>query len=520
MVVLARRLAGFLSTGLPGTRIVLAWLVLLLPILADAATVNGVRLWRAPDNTRLVFDLSGPAEHKLVDLPGEQGHAQRIVITLSGSRFNTDAGKVSLANTPVAAFRTENDGEDLRLIVDLATSTRPKSFLLPANNQYGDRLVLDLFDEDKEREIKVAKPPSNGLRDILVAVDAGHGGEDPGARGPGGLLEKNVTLAIAKALVNRINETPGYSAFLTRSGDYFISLRGRTQIARNKSADLFVSIHADAFKDSSAQGAGVFALSQRGATSETARWLAQNENEADMVGGVNLGDKDPLLQEVLLDLSMTATVATSLDMGDKVYGQMKKVARMHRSYVEQAGFVVLKNPDIPSLLIETGFITNPTEAKNLANVAYREKLAKSIFAGIDAHFRSKPPMDTALAAARGGKVSRAVDKVEAPVAQDPLPAVTAPPQEVVVRRDTTASQKAEAETDDLEKLVAEKTAAAPRKVEKPKAGKSVTHVVKKGDTLSGIASRYKVSAVALRNHNKLPDQQVRIGQTLKIPSEN
>lgn len=517
---------------------------------AQAASIQGVRVWRAPDNTRLVFDLSGPVEHKLADLPGDKGHAQRIVITLPASQFSADAGKVQLANTPVAAFSTETDGNDVRLLIDMASKSRPKSFLLPANNQYGDRLVLDLFDEAVEREVRTSKPAANGLRDIIIAVDAGHGGEDPGAKGPGGLYEKNVTLAIAKELVKRINDTPGYSAFLTRSGDYFISLRGRTQAARNKGADLFVSIHADAFKDSSAQGAGVFALSQRGATSETARWLAQNENEADLVGGVNLGDKDPVLQEVLLDLSMTATVATSLDMGDKVYGQMKKIAKMHRAYVEQAGFVVLKNPDIPSLLIETGFITNPAEAKNLANPAYRNKLAQAIFAGIDSHFRAKPPMDTALAAARGGKVKLAVDKVIDKPAMDPVvrpdatldeeiaredakvaakkpePAVTA----VIVRRDDSAAQKAASETDELEKLVAEKTAAAKVKTptkptassnpqsSKPAVKKTVTHVVKKGDTLSGIASRYKISTVALRDHNKLPDQQVRIGQTLKIPA--
>ncbi len=515
-------------------------LLVLLPVLlaaagtAHAATVKGVRLWRAPDNTRLVFDLSGPSQHQLQDLPGQGGHAQRIVLILPDSRFEADS-KLALANTPVAAFSTEMRGGELKLVIDMAAKARPKSFLLPANAQYGDRLVLDLFDENVQRDIKAVKPAANGMRDIIIAVDAGHGGEDPGAKGPGGIYEKNITLAIAKELVRRINDTPGYSGFLTRTGDYFISLRGRTQIARNKGADLFVSIHADAFKDSSAQGAGVFALSQRGATSETARWLAQNENEADLVGGVNLGDKDPLLQEVLLDLSMTATVATSLDMGEKVFGQMKKVAKMHRTYVEQAGFVVLKNPDIPSLLIETGFITNHTEAKNLSNPAYRNKLAHAIFAGIDAHFRAKPPMDTALAAARGGQVKQTIDKIATPPAMDPVESVAdsavkpgeVSPAGVVVRRDSSAAQKAADEADDMEKLIAEKTAAAKAKTpaakakaSKPAAKKTVTHVVKKGETLSGIASRYKVSVVALRDHNKLPDQHVRIGQTLKIPVSN
>lgn len=496
---------------------------LLLAIGADAASIRQVRLWRAPDNTRLVFDLSGPVEHKLADLPGEDGRAQRIVITLPGSQFEADTGKLALANTPVTHVSAEHNGNELRLLIDLSSKARPKSFLLPANSQYGDRLVLDLFDEDKQQEVKINRPVSNGMRDIVVAIDAGHGGEDPGAKGPGGIFEKNVTLAIARELARTINDTPGYSAFLTRSGDYFISLRGRTQIARNKGADLFISIHADAFKDSSAQGAGVFALSQRGATSETARWLAQSENEADLVGGVNLTDKDPVLQGVLLDLSMTATVATSLDMGDKVYGQMQKIARMHRNYVEQAGFVVLKNPDIPSLLIETGFITNPAEARNLSDPGYRSRMARAIFAGIDSHFRAKPPMDTALAAAHGGKVKPTVDKLspevpadplpEKPAAASPSPAVAPSPAAVVVRRDDQAARNAAAEEDDLAKLVASKAAekkAAP--------ASQTTYRVKKGDTLSSIASRYKVSVVALRDHNKLPGQQVRVGQTLKIPT--
>lgn len=500
--------------------------LLFMPAWVEAASIQSVRLWRAPDNTRLVFDLSGPAEHQLINLPGEKGQVQRIVITLPDSQFNTDTRKLSLKNTPLSGFTTEMSGTDLKLFIDLSATVKPKSFLLPANNQYGDRLVLDLFDADKLQETKVVKPASNGMRNIMIAVDPGHGGEDPGAKGPGGIYEKNVTLAIAKELVKLINDTPGYAAFLTRSSDYYVSLRGRTQIARNKGADLFVSIHADAFKDASAQGAGVFALSQRGATSETARWLAQSENDADLVGGVNLGDKDPVLQGVLLDLSMTATVATSLDMGDKVMGQMKKFTKMHRGFVEQAGFVVLKNPDIPSLLIETGFITNPQEAKNLSNPKFRATMAKGIFAGIDSHFRAKPPMDTALAAARGGKAMPAMDKVTPETESAP----------VIVRRDDSADKKANDESDELEKLVAEKTAskkAEPRipiskttpnkPVVSAKAivsGKSVKHVVKKGDTLSGIAARYKVSVIAVKESNKLNGQQVQIGQTLQIPASS
>ena len=524
-----------------------------------AVTVKGMRLWRAPDNTRIVLDLSGPVEHKLVSASAAGQFRQRIVVTLSGAAPPPEAGnKVDHTNTPIEQLHwSSRDGQSI-LEIDLSAVVVPKSFLLPANEQYGHRLVLDLFDEDKlQKEQKMIRPAADGLRDIVVAVDAGHGGDDPGAKGAGGLYEKNVTLAIAKELVKLIDATPGYSAFLTRSGDYFVSLRGRTQIARRKNADLFVSIHADAFKDSSAQGAGVFALSERGATSEAARWLAQQENDSDLVGGVNFADKDPLLQEVLLDLSMTATVAASLDMGAVVLRQLGGVTRLHRGHVEQAGFVVLKNPDIPSLLVETGFITNAAEARNLAKPAFRSALAHAIFTGIDSHFRKKPPMDTALAAARGGAVSRTVDKVgvksdatlEAKLATDSESALVdalaneddARGQSVSVRRDAEANSKAEQETDALEQLVAQQqekktaTVQASAKLEadtrraavkdsasarKPRrAAPADRHVVARGDTLGGIAARYKVSAAALKKHNRLSDDTVRVGQTLRIPAK-
>ncbi len=577
----------FVVYGLP----LLAAVVLCLSATtADAATIKTLRLWRAPDNTRLVFDLSGPVEHKLFDTAGEKGSVQRLVVTIDQADFTADLGSVNLANTPISHLSHNRSGNGEQVVIDLKARVKPKSFLLPANEQYGARLVLDLFDEDKQSETRVVKTAANGMRDIVVAIDAGHGGEDPGAKGPGGLYEKNVTLAIAKELAQLINKTPGYSAFLTRTGDYFISLRGRTQIARNKSADLFVSIHADAFNDKSAQGASVFALSQRGATSETARWLEKQENDADLVGGVNLADKDPMLQGVLLDLSMTSTIANSLDMGDDVLGQIGKITRLHRGYVEQAGFVVLKNPDIPSLLVETGFITNAQEAKNLSDPAYRSRMARAVFTGIDSHFRKKPPMDTALAAARGGQVPQAMDKV--PQAMDKVPqamdkisqaedktagAVDSKPTDslakpheptlddaiaeeersrnkamndetprtkpdnttVTIRRDNSAAENAAREEDALQKMLDEKTSkkttesakttavkmADSAKSKTASAGKKSSpktreHVVSKGETLSGIASRYKVSVVALRDQNKLPDQNVRIGQKLRIPVSN
>ncbi|MEZ5435890.1 MAG: N-acetylmuramoyl-L-alanine amidase [Pseudomonadales bacterium] len=502
--------------------ILLVGLLCLYCAWASAANIENIRVWRAPDNTRLVFDLSSATEHKLLNMPGEQGNAQRIVIILPKAKFSADDKKINLKNTPVSAFHAEKTGDGIQLVLDLSAKVKSKSFVLPANSQYGDRLVLDLYDETAVAEVKTVKPAANGMRDIVIAVDAGHGGEDPGARSAKGMFEKDITLAIARELAKKINSTPGYSAVLTRSGDYYISLRGRTQIARKKGADLFVSIHADAFTDPRAQGAGVFALSQRGATSETARWLAQTENDADLVGGVNLADKDPVLQSILLDLSMTATVATSLDMGSSVLKQMKKIAKMHRGFVEQAGFVVLKNPDIPSLLIETGFITNAEEARKLSTPAYRSKMAQAIFTGIDGHFRTKPPMDTALAAARGGKVQRTIDKIplensisnkDSELARQ----ASAKPASISSRSD--GVKKEARQFDDMEKLLAEKSQSKKKVavLKEAKTKPAVIHVVKKGDTLSSIAARYKVSMVAVSDANKLRNQNVMLGQKLKIP---
>ena len=235
----------------------------------------------------------------------------------------------------------------------------------------------------------------------MIAVDAGHGGEDPGALGPNRLREKEVTLSIAKELVALINAQPGFTGKLTRTGDYFIPLKKRRALARNMKADLFVSIHADAFTKASARGASVFALSQNGATSETARFLAQRENESDLIGGVgdiSLDDKDQVLAGVLVDLSMTATLNSSLQVGHHVLNSMGRIAHLHKRHVEQAGFMVLKSPDVPSILVETGFISNPEEARKLATASYRKQMAQSVFNGIKQHFYQHPPAGTYVAA--------------------------------------------------------------------------------------------------------------------------
>jgi N-acetylmuramoyl-L-alanine amidase len=377
--------------------ILLALSCAIWPLLGHASVeVHDVRLWRAPDHTRIVFDLTGPAEHKLIVL----SHPNRIVIDVSDAKFVADFADLELKNTPIAKLRFGvREGTGLRLVLEMAKVVTPRSFDLKANDRAGDRLVLDLYDKaGQEKKSGATKSVSQTLkRDIVIAIDAGHGGEDPGASGPGGLREKNVVLSIAKELQVLFKADIGYSPQMIRTGDYYISLKGRRDLARDAQADLFVSIHADAFKRKEARGASVYALSISGATSTAARYLAQRENSADLVGGVSLSDKDDVLAGVLADLSMTSTLDNSLKLGAGVLNKIDGIARLHKTSVEQAGFAVLKSPDIPSILVETGFISNPYEAKNLGSRAYRKKMARAIYTGITEWFEAHPPSGTLIA---------------------------------------------------------------------------------------------------------------------------
>ncbi|MEZ5529621.1 MAG: N-acetylmuramoyl-L-alanine amidase [Porticoccaceae bacterium] len=423
-----------------------------------AATVDGVRLWRAPDHTRLVFDLSEPVNHKIFPLD----NPPRLVVDIARSTMNTSTDSLELAASPVTAVRSGiKDKTDLRIVLDLKSVVKPRSFVLAKNEQYGDRLVVDLYDNGQEtvKTVEDVAVDLGGNRDVIISIDAGHGGEDPGALGPKGIREKQVVLAISRELKTLFDQTPGYRARLVRDGDYYIPLRGRTSIARKHRADMFISIHADAFTKPSAHGASVFALSRRGATSETARYLASRENQADLIGGagsVSLDDKDHMLASVLLDLSMTATLSSSLDVGAEVLRSIGGITKLHKKHVEQAGFMVLKSPDIPSILVETGFISNPSEAQQLSNRSYQQKMARAIFSGINRYFEKAPPAGTRLAARKtGGSIQSAGGQV---------------------------------------------------------------YVIARGDTLSDIAVRYNVSVDALKRHNGLTNTQIRVGQKLKIPA--
>jgi N-acetylmuramoyl-L-alanine amidase len=378
---------------------ILLTLLLLAPWLS-AAQLDGLRLWTAPDHTRLVFDTSAPAEHKVFTLQ----NPDRLVIDFRAARPGPGFEPAGLADKHLRGLRhAKRPDGSLRVVLDLNHAVRPKTFLLEPNASYGHRLVVDLYPVEATRELRVAKSTQEIVRsrDVVIAVDAGHGGEDPGASGSRyRTKEKHVTLQIAKRLKRLIDAQPGMRAELTRTGDYYLSLRKRIALAREHRADLFISIHADAFRDTRVRGSSVYVLSRRGASSEAARWLASKENASDLVGGVRLDDKDDVLASVLLDLSQSATQHASLGAADKVYRELGRIGKVHGRRVQQAGFVVLKSPDIPSILVETGFISNPNEEKSLRDPNHQERVATAIMQGVRRYFEQAPPPGTLLAERR------------------------------------------------------------------------------------------------------------------------
>lgn len=463
----------------------------------QAATVESMRLWSAPDHARLVFDLSAAATANVFSLD----NPARLVIDLDESRMDTDASTLPLDGSAIDAVRTgTRDGGGLRVVLELNREISPRHFTLPPNDQYGHRLVVDLeypgesavenpidpieamirdqeimaqranVQADAQVPVSQAAPPAeqrpaevqpaqaHPQRDIIIAIDPGHGGEDPGAIGPAGTREKDVVLEISRRLAAEINSAAGFKAVLIRDGDYYLGLRQRTQLARDQKADFFVSIHADAFTSPRPQGSSVYALSQRGASSETAQWLADSENRADLIGGVDgnlsLRDKDQVLRGVLLDLTMTATLNDSLSIGGQVLEQLGRVNRLHKSRVEQAGFMVLKSPDIPSLLIEVGFISNPDEERRLRDPVHQQGLSTAIFKGMREHFERNPPPASLLAWQR--------DNHRRPSGNE--------------------------------------------------------YRIQSGDTLSAIAIRHGVPVNQLRQANDLNGDVIRVGQVLRIPS--
>ena len=348
-----------------------------------AASVNDVRVWDSPERTRVVFDLSKPIKYKIFSLD----NPHRVVVDIAKSNFIGQLPDESKLGERVLRIRTGARGDGTRFVLDLGSKMRSKHFTLKPIKSYGDRLVVDIYSESKPKQ---AIKPRSADDKLVVVIDAGHGGEDPGAVGAKKTLEKELVLKIAKYLKKELDAVPGIRAELTRKGDYYIPLRKRTKVATDLNADLFVSIHADAFTRRSAHGISVFALSTRGATSERARVLANKENAADVVAGENLSHKEPDVAEVLAGLSFDAKIDRSISLGSMVRMRLSRVGRLHGNDVERAGFVVLKAPSIPSILVEVGFISNPAEERKLRTRAYQKKIAKEIKTGIVEYAKKHP----------------------------------------------------------------------------------------------------------------------------------
>jgi N-acetylmuramoyl-L-alanine amidase len=376
---------------------------------AFATDLRGIRLWAGPDSTRVVLDLSGAVRHSVAVLQ----NPDRVVIDVDATRLAGHAHKTPSGAGPVTRIRVGRQGKGarqgkgtMRVVLDLAHAVRAKSFLTPPNDRYGYRLVIDLYNTGSgatpalaaltAAPIRAEHAPADG-RDLIIAVDAGHGGDDPGAIGKNGTREKDVVLAIARELARRINAEPGMRAVLTRGGDYFVTLRDRMQRARAQKADLFVSVHADSIRDRRVDGSSVYILSPRGASDEAARWLAERENASDLIGGVSLDDKDDVLASVLLDLSQSAALSASEAAAEQVLRSLNQVGEVRKRQVQQARFVVLKSPDIPSMLVETAYISNPAEERRLRGQNHQSRLAAAIHQGVRDYFYANPPAGTRIA---------------------------------------------------------------------------------------------------------------------------
>ncbi len=372
------------------------------PVWAVSNEINNIRFWDSPDTTRIIIDLKNKPKYDsfLLENPN------RIILDLNQTKFNGKIPYIKRSHTFIKNVRhARRDNKARRVVIDTKGAVKYRTYALLPNKSYGHRLVIELTEKKTKKSVAKKKtqsvekpaPTRVKLRDIIVAIDAGHGGEDPGAIGKYKTQEKHVALSIAKKLKRQINKQKGMRAILVRTGDYYISLRKRMQIAREARADMFVSIHADAFKNSNVKGASVFVLSEKGASDESAKWLANRENASDLVGGVSLDDKEAVLAKVLLDLSQTATIDASTRAASRILSEISNVGPVHRNSVQSAKFVVLKSPDIPSILVETAFISNPQEERRLNNNRYQAKLAKAITRGITNYFKKSPPPNTYLA---------------------------------------------------------------------------------------------------------------------------
>jgi N-acetylmuramoyl-L-alanine amidase len=352
-----------------------------------------MRVWSGPDSTRVVFELSAPVEHRVFTL----SDPERLVIDLPATTVDSPLSLPEPKGLVAAVRSGDRPTGELRVVLELTKAAKAKTFLLAPNEQYGHRLVVDLLRPETAPVVFRAAPTPEHGRDVVIAIDAGHGGEDPGASGRHGTREKDVVLGIARRLAQEIDAQPGMRSVLVRSGDYFVPHRQRMEIAHNAQADFFMSIHADSYHDSSAAGATVYVLSEKGASDEASLRLAQRENASDLIGGVSLADTDQMLARVLLDLSQNAALSASTAAGQRLIRRMSSVTAMRRVQVQQAPFLVLKSPDVPSVLVETAYISNPREEAALRSAQYQAALAKALCAGIVDYFAANPPQGSYVA---------------------------------------------------------------------------------------------------------------------------
>ncbi len=492
------------------------WILLLLSSLASlkaiAAELEDVRMWRAPDHTRLVFDLSGPVTYTLFTLD----NPDRVVIDIQNTTQSARFDGLDFTASPIQTMRSGiRDGSGLRVVLDLNSPTKPSSFTLEPNSEHSDRLVVDLYDlADSPAAASVVSrvtpaPTFQEKRDIIVAISAGHGGEDPGSISPDGRLkEKNVTLAISKALQRQINSLPGYRAIMIREADYYVELKRRPQIARDSRADIFIAIHADWYKNNRAKGLTIYALSGDRADRENARRVVEKENSSDLLGGVGgdiaLGGLDDDVALTLVSLQMAWSMEQSLVAGTRILESLDGVAFLRKNKVQQASFQVLNSPDIPSMLIETGYLTNPDDAKKLNSSSFQNQIASAIARGVKNYFYDSPPEDTLIAWQKANGVV---------------------PSSYVVKRGDSLSEIADKFAVSLGALksanrLTSNTIRIGQELTIPGANGALVaeHKIRRGETLSEIAVRYSISLASLRAANDLANDRIMVGQVLKIPT--
>ena len=477
----------------------------------QAAEVVDLRMWRAPDHTRLVLDLSDAVEYSSLLL--EDPH--RFVVDIKSSFTNLSFNGLDFSGSPISGIRSGvRNGDLLRIVLDLTSAVEPETFSLAPNSEFGERLVLDLYDKTGSQQSQSANLPENrtgseARRDIVVAISAGHGGEDPGSIGyDGRIKEKNVTLAISQALYERLEKLPGYKPVMIREGDYYVELKRRPEIARRNRADLFVAIHADWYRNSRARGVTVYALSGDRADRENSARVAEKENSADLLGGVGgdlaLRELDDDVALTLVSLQMAWSMEQSLMAGTSILDSLAGVTRIRKTKVQQASLQVLNSPDIPSILIETGYLTNPEEAQRLSNRNFQERMALAIADGVANYFYEAPPDGTLVAWQKANGVI---------------------PTSYTVKRGDTLSEIAEQFSLSVTELksingLQGNTIQIGQVLELPGSDSSLTseHKIQRGETLSEIAQFYRVSLADLRAANNLRGDRILIGQTLIIPS--